>query len=251
MDMLILTTAVSKTEGDRMTSSVWLQRDEDFQPGVELFRSERFFSLWSYSATHSQLLLRADRLPGSDSRLPTTVEVLFTPITAVRMQDGYNGLLIRCATDEEAASIEREITIYRPEEARVLILESEGVSGHVVTLAAAWREGVLSHLLPSLFNTVSPYYPVWPTKPLAGVGGEVDIASPQEVAEAFLAGLPEGVRRERRGSVYLLTAVTETNGRRSRHNVGVFLTEADAEEAMRLVEPHVQRCWVEPLSTVL
>ncbi|WP_446217979.1 hypothetical protein [Micromonospora sp. IBHARD004] len=123
----------------------------------------------------------------------------------------------------------------REGEARVLMLESEGVTGYIVTVAVGWCEGVLSDLQPSFFNRFSAYDPVWPAKPLTGVGGGFDIASPQEVAEAFLAGLPEGVRRERYRYVHLLTAVTEQDDRRSRHNLGLFLTDTDPEEAKRLV----------------
>ncbi|MBQ0980462.1 hypothetical protein [Micromonospora sp. M61] len=233
-----------------MTSRVWLHRDKDFRPGVELFRSDRHFSLWSYSATHGQLLLRADQLPGVEGRLPTTIEVLFSPVEAMRMQSDYRGLVLRCATEDEAARVARDTSHHSPENARVLILESEGVTGYVVTLGVGWSEGALSYLEPSLFNTFSRYDPIWPSKPLSGVGGELDIASPQEVAKAFLAGLPEGVRRPRRHTVHLLTASIEEDGRRSRHNVGVFLTEADAEEAKRLVEAHTATCWVEPLPVV-
>ncbi|MEV5769091.1 hypothetical protein AB0L34_31665 [Micromonospora sp. NPDC052213] len=110
---------------------------------------------------------------------------------------------------------------------------------------------MLSNLRPSLFNTFSPYDPVWPTKPLAGVGGELDIASPQAVAEAFRTGLPEGIRRKRHRHVHLRTAVTEQDGRRTRHKLGVFLTEADAEEARRVIKPDVASCWIEPLPMVL
>ena len=236
-----------------MTSTVWLTNDEHFRPGAELFRSERQFALFSYSATHGQLLLRADAMPGVGRRLPTTTEVLFNPVEAVQIQAAYRGLVIRCATEEEAARIYGGMSDddYRSENARVLVLESEGVTGYVVTVNVGWCEGELSHLQPSFFNTFSPYDPIWPTKPLYGVGGEFDIASPQEVAEAFLTGLPEGVRRERYRYLHLLTAVTEQDGRRRRDNLGVFLTEADAEEAKRLVEPHVASCWIEPLPVVL
>ncbi|MEU7935084.1 hypothetical protein [Micromonospora echinofusca] len=236
-----------------MTSKVWLTRDEDFRPGAELFRSERLFALWSYSATHGQLLLRADQVPGGGGRLPTTVEVLFNPVDAVRIEAAYRGLLIRCATEEEAARIRDGLSDdgHRSGNSRVLVLESEGATGYVVTVNVGWCEGELSDLQPSLFNTFSPYLPMWPVKPLLGVGGELDMASPQEVAEAFLTGLPEGVRRDRHRSVHLLTAVTEQDGRRRRDNLGVFLTEADAEEARRLVGPHVASCWVEPLPVVL
>jgi hypothetical protein len=71
------------------------------------------------------------------------------------------------------------------------------------------------------------------------------------VAEAFLTGLPEGERRERHRYVHLVWAVTERDGDRRRHDLGVFLTEADAEEAKRLVEPHVAKCYIEPLPMVL
>ncbi|MEU4772996.1 hypothetical protein [Micromonospora sp. NPDC023644] len=236
-----------------MTSKVWLTRDEDFRPGAELFRSERLFALWSYSATHGQLLLRADLMPDGGRHLPTTVEVLFNPVDAVQIQAAYRGLVIRCATEEEAARIHGGIPDddHRSEGARVLVLASEGVTGYVVTGNVGWCEGELSYLQPSFFNTFSPYNPVWPAKPLTGVGGELDIASPQEVADAFLTGLPGSVRRDRHRSVHLLTAVTEQDGRRRRDNLGVFLTEADAEEARRLVEPHAASCWVEPLPVVL
>lgn len=51
--------------------------------------------------------------------------------------------------------------------------------------------------------------------------------------------------------MHLVWAVTDRDGTRRRHNLGVFLTEADAQEARRLVEPHVAACYVEPLPMVL
>lgn len=131
------------------------------------------------------------------------------------------------------------------------MLESEGTTGYVMTRAVGWREGELSRLEPSFFNTVSPYQPEWPLTPLAGVGDGSRTASPRQVAEAFLTGLPDGERRDRYRFVYLVWAVTDTDGRPRRHNLGVFLTEADAEEAKRLVEPHVAKCFVEPVPMVL
>ncbi|MFI2711138.1 hypothetical protein ACH495_13525 [Micromonospora sp. NPDC018662] len=236
-----------------MTSGTWLPADQRLRPGEELFRNDREFTVWSYSATHCQLLLRADHLPGGESRLPTTVEILFQQVDAVQMRASYRGLVIRCATDEEAARVEPGLVGqgHRSEASRLLILDSAEGTGHVLTGAVAWREGVLSDMQPSLFNSFDPYDPMWPVKPLTGVGGELDVASPQEVAQAFLAGLPAGVPRERHGTVHLLTAVVERDGRRLRYNLGVFLTEADAAEAKRLVEPHATSCWTEALPTVL
>ncbi|GAB3932180.1 hypothetical protein [Micromonospora vulcania] len=232
-----------------MTADVWLFKDGDFAPGAELLRSEREFQLWSYSVSHSQLLLRANRMPQGD-QLPTTIEVLFKPVKAVQIQEAYLGLVIRCATEEESARILDGVSDYgyRSHEARVLLLESEGATGYVVTSAVGWREGVMSPVQASFFNSV---HPDWPVEPLAGVHDGSRIASPQEAVEAFLTGLPEGERRERYRYVYLVWAVTHENDLRRRHNFGVFLTEADAEEAVRLVTPHVESCYAEPLPMVL
>ncbi|MEU4477832.1 hypothetical protein AB0F68_07170 [Micromonospora sp. NPDC023966] len=236
-----------------MASQVWLDRDEDFRPGAELLRSDRLFALWSYSATHGQLLLRADHMPDGGGRLPTTTEVLFNPVDAVQIQAAYRGLVIRCATEDEAMRVDGDLSDdgYRSENARVLVLESEGATGYVVAVNVGWCEGKLSDLQPSFFNTFSPYDPMWPVRPLTGVGGELEIASPQEVAEAFLTGPREGVRRERHRYMHLLTALTEQDGRRRWHNLGVFLTEKDAEEAKRLIEPHVTICDIEMIPVVL
>lgn len=165
-----------------MTSKVWLSRDEDFRPGAELFRSERLFVLWAYSATHGQLLLRADLMPEGHARLPTTVGVLFRLADAMQVRAAYRGLVIRCATGEEAARIHGGIRDDHghPENYRVLVLESQGTMGYVLARGVGWCEGELSDLQPSFFNPFTPYDPVWPVKPLLGVGAELDIASPQE-----------------------------------------------------------------------
>ncbi len=38
---------------------VWLEKDDDLVPGQTLFESDRPFSVWSYAASRSQLLLRS------------------------------------------------------------------------------------------------------------------------------------------------------------------------------------------------
>ncbi|MEU1247728.1 hypothetical protein [Micromonospora arida] len=45
--------------------------------------------------------------------------------------------------------------------------------------------------------------------------------------------------------------MTEQDGRRRWHNLGVFLTEKNVEEAKRLVEPHVTMCDIELIPVVL
>lgn len=129
-------------------------------------------------------------------------------------------------------------------------LDSEGVTGHVVAGAVGWCGGALPRMQVSFFTRFSPYDPVWRSGPLWGVGGESTVASPQQVAEALLGGLPADERRERHRHVHLLMAKVEQDGRRGWHNLGVFLTEEDAQEAMRLIEPHVAVCGIENVPVV-
>ena len=183
-------------------------RDEDFRPGVELFRSERLFALWSYSATYGQLLLRADQMPGGRGRLPTTIEVLFNPVDAVQIQAAYRGLVIRCATRDEATRIFGDISDdgYRSEDARVLVLESEGVTGYVIRppMSGGARANCRTCSPRSSTRSVRTTR-CGQSNRSEESGGELDIASPQKVAEAFLTGIPEGVRRERHRYLHLLT----------------------------------------------
>ncbi|WP_410877243.1 hypothetical protein [Nocardia sp. A7] len=129
-----------------MDTMTWLNEDMQFEPGRVLCRSERGFSLWAYTVSHGQLLLRS---PSGASwlgdRYDTTIDVLFKPVKAMRLQDRYDGLVIRCATEEEAATAKADI----PErwlfsDDRVVVLEGDGAAGHVVCKAVGWCEGVLA-----------------------------------------------------------------------------------------------------------
>ncbi len=60
-------------------SDVWLNRDGDFDPGAELFRSDRTFSLLAYVRSHGQLLLSSDRAADNEAN-ETTIQICFKPI---------------------------------------------------------------------------------------------------------------------------------------------------------------------------
>jgi hypothetical protein len=68
-------------------------------PGAVLFESPRRFQLWAQTVSHGQLLFRSPR----SSHHPTRVEVLFKPVGAQKVRADYDGLIIRCAANAEAA----------------------------------------------------------------------------------------------------------------------------------------------------
>jgi hypothetical protein len=237
----------------QVTSDIWLSRDDQFRSGEVLFRSDRTFQLWAYGVTHSQLLLSSNT-DRNDKACKSTVQILFKPVEAVQIQECYRGLVISCATEAETRQINAGICDYgfRNPSARVFVLESQGVRGYVVSSAIGWREGVLSRLEPSFFNSASPYDPAWPIGPLGGTHSELEFVSITELTQALIEGLDDDddARRDRRRYVYVLLA--KDAQRDSRPNpVGVFLTEADAEEAARLLRSKVSGCRVEAVAVVL
>ncbi|MFU8873577.1 hypothetical protein [Micromonospora sp. SL4-19] len=115
-------------------SEAWLSYDHQFAPGEEIFRSEREFSVWAYTVSHSQLLLRA-RVAGGQPRL----DVLFKPVEAVKIRTDYEGLAIRCATFEERHRILSDLGQIGSR-SRVLMLVSGGGSDYVISSAVGWKE---------------------------------------------------------------------------------------------------------------
>ncbi|MFE0377901.1 hypothetical protein ACFW1M_20470 [Streptomyces inhibens] len=116
-----------------MQTDAWLNQDDCFVPGQELFRSDRRFQVWVYSVSHSQLLLRSELAENAPR-----IDVLFKPVEAVRTGMFYDGLVIRCATAEEHARILAETgRVGRSD--RVHILEtSDGRADYVVSAAVGW-----------------------------------------------------------------------------------------------------------------
>ena len=147
-------------------------------------RSDRTFQLTAYSASHSQLLL-SSRDDADDEACETTIEVLFKPVEAVRVQECYRGLVIACATAAEAAAIGAGIADYgyRAREARTFVLRSQGVEGYVVCPAIGRREGVLPRMQQSLIHRYSPDETRWPRGPLGEVDGGLAVASPAEAEQ--------------------------------------------------------------------
>jgi hypothetical protein len=220
-----------------VTANAWLNADHQLAPGTEIFRSERRFVLWAYSISHGQLLLRST----ADGDHETTIDLLFKPVGAIKLQGGHDGLVIRCATAEEAERLDA------PPGPRVFLLKSQDRTDYVTAAAVGWREGVLERTRQSFFSDGDPYEPQWPTQPLGGAGGGFNVASARDLLDALKAGDDDRPHRERYRMVYVLMAGRQHRSDDDPFGTGVFLSRADAEEACALIAPKITDCWIETL----
>lgn len=235
-----------------MTDSTWLNRDHQLIPGREVFRSERRFHLLAYTASHGQLLMRSVGQPDTPGEPETTIDLLFKPVTVVKIGDGYRGLAIRCATAAESEQVKSDhASVSFGRDDRVFVLESQGEFDYVVAMAVGWTEGVLGRTRQSFFNDFYPDRPIWPSQPLFGVDAGLNIASAQELIDALLAEENAPIRRERHRRVYVvMTRVIRPDGP-DVTGVGVFLTKADAEDAQAVITAKSVDCWIEELPIAL
>ncbi|MFG1839566.1 hypothetical protein ACGFH8_14135 [Micromonospora sp. NPDC049175] len=232
-----------------MMASAWLKQDHELVPGAEIFRSDRRFAMEAYSASHGQLLLRSNPV---DDEHETTIDLLFKPLAAIKIRDRFAGLVIRCAAVEEAHLILMSIPDVRADHGyRVFVLESEGRSDYVVSMAVGWEEGILSRVQGSFFNSADAYLRRWPTDPLDGLNAGFNAASVQDLVDALNPEHDPQTRRDRFRYVFVLMADVGQDERPKISGAGVFLTEADAEEAQALLAPKVASCWIEMLPVAM
>src|SRR4051794_3493174 len=129
-----------------MQNKAWLNTDQQLIPGTVIFQSDRRFQLWAYTISHGQLLLRSQARQDAHSRQhDTTIEVMFNPITTVKIRGNYDGLVIRCADQEEAERVRASapsITFHQSD--RVFALETAGETDYIIATAVGWHEDILS-----------------------------------------------------------------------------------------------------------
>lgn len=130
-----------------MLTADWLSTKDRFVPGAELFRSDRAFTVWAYTISHSQLLLRTRTTAVGGSRLPR-IDIVFKPVHAMKIRVEYDGLVIRCATEIEAERSKADDT-GTVDDARCLILETGGCHDYVITYAVGWHEDMETDRDPS------------------------------------------------------------------------------------------------------
>lgn len=231
-----------------MTTEAWLDPSATAaKSGEVIFRSERDFLLWAYAVGHSQLLLRST---SRDLEYETTIDLLFKPISAIKIRDVYKGLVIRCAPAEQIERIKGAFpSIEFLDDDRFFLLETEGETDYVVSLSVGWREGVLGPTGQSFFAWIDPDRPQWPKTPFGpGYDSGLNIATVEELVRALAnADDSEQIRCERYRNVYVVMTRIDNPDGRDISGAGVFLTEADAEDARATIAPSVADSWIEEI----
>lgn len=105
-------------------------------PTGELFRSDRYFTVWQYGVGHRRLLLRSTR----DRPPATRVEVHFAGVGLMLLRPAYQGLAVRRATDEESRAVVRDHGIELEEGQYVFALAGDLSAGFVVSAPPQWHE---------------------------------------------------------------------------------------------------------------
>ncbi len=91
-----------------------------------LLQSTRRFELWSARVGHRQLLLRSIK-NGDDG---TRIDVLFKPVSALKLRTSLNGLTVREATGEERATIALDVGRWQ-EDHVAFVIGSGNFEGYV------------------------------------------------------------------------------------------------------------------------
>jgi hypothetical protein len=233
-----------------MTDKIWLNKDHQLLPGEEIFRSDRRFFLEAYSASHGQLLFRSICGNDGDNHHETTIDLLFKPTEAIKIQNDCRGLTIRCATTNEAERIKESLPGLDVDSGyRVFLLDSQGTTGYVISMAVGWQEGILHRTQRSFFNNADLYSPTWPTQPLFGVNNGLNEASVHDLIHALKT--EDQARRDRFHMVYVLMTRIDLRDGPDISGAGVFLTEADAHDARAQLAPKVADCWIDILPIAL
>ncbi|GAA2265310.1 hypothetical protein GCM10010402_21280 [Actinomadura luteofluorescens] len=107
--------------------------------------------------SHSQLLLRTRTTERGGVR-SSRIDVVFKPVRAMKVRTEYiDGLVIRCADQEEAEHIYAESGNVEPDAgAHCLILETGNDRDYVVAHAVGWAEDMASERDPSALAGFAP-----------------------------------------------------------------------------------------------
>ncbi|GGU65128.1 MULTISPECIES: hypothetical protein [Streptomyces] len=113
-----------------------------------LFASDRKFALWSFNASHRQLILRSN--PDRIARTVTRVEVYFGHVEFMSIRPSYSSLRISEADQGEITEIAARIPDgLRPGGTYLL---GRDLRSFVISAKPAWREAECDFDAPSLFD---------------------------------------------------------------------------------------------------
>lgn len=115
---------------------------------TEIINSKRFFQLWSYSVSHTELLFRSTK----STEYSTRIDVLFKGVKEFHLPTTAQGLLIKEASDADL----RKLCILRQlqsfsKDIKVFIVQGADFVGYVAALIALSHADEGEYHDPSFF----------------------------------------------------------------------------------------------------
>ena len=113
---------------------------------VNTVRFSRKFQIWSYSVSHSQLLLRS---PKEDSAENTRVDLLFKNVGWINLPSILDDVIVSEISISEAGSVIAGIDSHLLRTRKLISLKSSTSVGFVIAGAFVWREDTGEYFEPS------------------------------------------------------------------------------------------------------
>jgi hypothetical protein len=128
---------------------------------TEIITSGRFFQVWGYTVSHSELLFRSTK----SKEFPTRIDVFLKGVEEFHLPTAFDGLSIEEATGEdlERLSVLRKATSLR-HGAKIFVVKGKEFVGYVVALGIWCHEDEGEYYDPSFFATCI-HHGVVPTTP--------------------------------------------------------------------------------------
>ena len=118
---------------------------------TEIINFQRRFQMWSYTTSHSELLLRSPKTP----RLPTRIDVFFKDVKAIHLPTAFDGLVISEAIESEILELHIQFGSPNLEGRKVFVVHDSQFRGYVIAGALAWHEDEREYHDPSYFSITS------------------------------------------------------------------------------------------------
>jgi hypothetical protein len=113
-----------------------------------IINSHRFFQLWSYAVSHSELLFRSTKSP----EFTTRIDVFFKGVSEFHLPTTSHGLSITEASDgqiQKVCSLHKSLSLDHG--TKLFMVQGSDFVGHVSALHVACHEDEGEHHDPSFF----------------------------------------------------------------------------------------------------
>ncbi|GAA3968268.1 hypothetical protein GCM10022384_19600 [Streptomyces marokkonensis] len=117
---------------------------------AEIFRSDRVFTLWHYTAAHGNRLLLRAKADGTSPRIDLHVD----DVVGLLLEPVYHGLVIRDGTSAEAQRVRTEYGISVEGSVRLQVIGEDQMRGFVVGSPLRWRADQGGTRDPSPFGPI-------------------------------------------------------------------------------------------------